>query len=71
MVPSNKKTNAPSNSYATEHGLPGNITRELHEKIIALNNQGLSSRKIAEITEVSKSSIGRALKITQKTVHSE
>lgn len=61
---SNKKANRLSNSYATEHDLPSNITRELHEKIIELSNQGLSSRKIAEIILVSKATVNRTIKIT-------
>lgn len=65
-TPVNKKANRLSNSYATEHDLPSNITRELHEKIIELSNQGLSSRKIAEITLVSKATVNRTLKSTQK-----
>lgn len=50
-----------SNSYATTHGLPSNITKELHEKIIELSGQGLASRAIADIVVVSKASVQRTI----------
>lgn len=65
-TPADKKTKLSVNSYADEHDLPGNITKELHEQIMELSNQGLSSRKIAEIVLVSKATVNRTLKSTQK-----
>ena len=65
-TPADRKTKLSVNSYADKHGLPGNITKELHEQIMVLSSQGLSSRKIAEIVPVSKATINRALKSTQK-----
>jgi hypothetical protein len=49
------------NSYAALNGLPSNITEELHAQIMKLNGQGLTGPKIAEITQVSKSSINRVI----------
>jgi|TARA_R110000737_G_scaffold48805_1_gene69387 hypothetical protein len=49
------------NSYAALNGLPSNITKELHEKIMTLSNEGLASRKIAEIVAVSKATVQRTI----------
>jgi hypothetical protein len=49
------------NSYAALNGLPSNITKELHEKIMNLSNEGLASRKIAEIVAVSKATVQRTI----------
>ena len=55
------RTSSGSNSYAALNGLPSNITEELHAQIMKLNGQGLTGPKIAEITQVSKSSINRVI----------
>ena len=55
------RTSSGSNSYAALNGLPSNITEELHIQIMKLSGQGLSGQKIADITQVSKSSINRVI----------
>jgi hypothetical protein len=62
-TPPQPKTIRPSKNdgYAAKHGLPGNITEELHMRIMELSGQGLSSRKIAEAVPVSKATINRVI----------
>jgi hypothetical protein len=59
------KSNA-VNSYASKLDLPSVITEELYIKIIQLNEQGLSSRKIEELLSISRSSIQRAIKVSRQ-----
>lgn len=54
-----------NNSYASKHGLPSNITEELHVKIMELSNQGLSGNKIADVLPVSKATINRVINISK------
>jgi hypothetical protein len=60
-VRTNSGSKVDVNSYAALNGLPSNITEELHAQIMKLNGQGLTGPKIAEITQVSKSSINRVI----------
>lgn len=53
------------NEYADKLGLPSMITKELHEKIIELHNQGVSSRKIEAQLPVSRGSINRTIKASK------
>jgi hypothetical protein len=62
-TPPKTKTILPSKNdgYAAKHGLPRNITEELHIKIMELSKQGLSGNKIADILPVSKATINRVI----------
>jgi hypothetical protein len=62
-TPPKTKTILPSKNdgYAAKHGLPRNITEELHIKIMELSKQGLSGNKIADILPVSKATIHRVI----------
>ena len=53
------------NEYADKLGLPSMITKELHEKIIELHNQGVSSRQIEAQLPVSRGSINRTIKASK------
>ena len=57
----NKNTPSANDGYAAKHGLPRNITEELHIKIMELSKQGLSGNKIADILPVSKATINRVI----------
>jgi hypothetical protein len=57
----NKNTPSANDGYAAKHGLPSVITEELHKNIMELSGQGLSSRKIAEAVQISKSTINRVI----------
>ena len=61
----NKNTPSANDGYAAKHGLPRNITEELHIKIMELSKQGLSGPKIAEIVPVSKATINRVINISK------
>jgi hypothetical protein len=62
-TPPKPKTITPNKNdgYAAKHGLPRNITEELHIKIMELSKQGLSGNKIADILPVSKATINRVI----------
>jgi hypothetical protein len=66
-TPPQPKTITPSKNdgYAAKHGLPRNITEELHIKIMELSKQGLSGNKIANILPVSKATINRVINISK------
>jgi hypothetical protein len=66
-TPPKPKTITPSKNdgYAAKHGLPRNITEELHIKIMELSKQGLSGNKIADILPVSKATINRVINISK------
>lgn len=55
-----------NDGYAAKHGLPGNITEELHIKIMELSKQGLSGNKIADILPVSKATINRVISASKQ-----
>jgi hypothetical protein len=66
-TPPKPKTIPPSKNdgYAAKHGLPRNITEELHIKIMELSKQGLSGNKIADILPASKATINRVINISK------
>jgi hypothetical protein len=58
-------------SYAAKHGLPGEVTKEEHERIMKLSKQGLSGPKISAIISRDKSTINRIIQITRSRLISE